>query len=202
MAQYYYAVSTLPFLSYEGEPRISSTEFLELCASRLTEEDRQAVRSASLLPPDRPAASDFAARNEVLRRWYRFERGLRNELARVRAGSDEDRLAKALRADEEGNSNAQQLDVDRVVREVINQDNPLTAEDLLDRARWAYLNELEIGHFFDVGKLIIYYLKLQILERRARFTKERGTEMYEKSYEALREDMDLEARIEEATENR
>ena len=35
---------------------------------------------------------------------------------------------------------------------------------------------------FDIGKLIIYYLKLQLLNRRAVLNKDKGQQEYEKIY--------------------
>jgi len=57
--------------------------------------------------------------------------------------------------------------------------NPLEIEKRLMRAQWDFLEEQEIGHFFDLDFLIIYYLKLQILERMFSFNKEKGQQNLE-----------------------
>ena len=36
---------------------------------------------------------------------------------------------------------------------------------MLDQARWAKLDELSFGHYFDLEALIIYAYKLRLLER-------------------------------------
>jgi len=39
------------------------------------------------------------------------------------------------------------------------------AEKSLDEARWKFLDELSFGHYFDLDILIVYVLKLLLLER-------------------------------------
>jgi hypothetical protein len=65
--------------------------------------------------------------------------------------------------------------------------NPLEAERLLNRARWQFLEELEVGHYFDVERLVIYSLKLQLLERIALHDQEKGREQFEVVFGKLNE---------------
>jgi hypothetical protein len=57
-----------------------------------------------------------------------------------------------------------------------NADSPLVAEGILNKARWRYLDELEFGHYFDIERLVIFFIKLQILERISSFDAEEGRE--------------------------
>ena len=57
--------------------------------------------------------------------------------------------------------------------------DPLEIEKEILLLRWNFLEDQEMGHFFDLSFLIIYYLKLQILERLFSFDKERGKERFE-----------------------
>jgi hypothetical protein len=41
----------------------------------------------------------------------------------------------------------------------------LEAEKILDQARWNFLDALSFGHYFDFDYLLVYGLKLKILER-------------------------------------
>jgi Protein of unknown function (DUF2764). len=43
--------------------------------------------------------------------------------------------------------------------------SPREGERILDEARWRFLEELAIGHYFDRDVLITYALRLKILER-------------------------------------
>ena len=58
-------------------------------------------------------------------------------------------------------------------------DNPLEIERRLLHLRWNFLEEQEIGHFFDLHFLIIYYLKLQLLQRLFSFDKQKGKVRFE-----------------------
>jgi hypothetical protein len=44
------------------------------------------------------------------------------------------------------------------------------------------LDELESGHYFDIDKILVYALRLQILERKALFDEQKGREMFDKVY--------------------
>jgi hypothetical protein len=72
-----------------------------------------------------------------------------------------------------------------IAREAFAQESPLQAEDTLNRARWRYLDELEVGHYFDIDKILVYALRLQILARKALFEAEKGREMFEKVYSEI-----------------
>jgi hypothetical protein len=62
----------------------------------------------------------------------------------------------------------------RAARMAMETESPREADELLDRARWRWLNEFEALHFFDLERLVIHALKLQLLERRWQFNKEAG----------------------------
>ena len=73
--------------------------------------------------------------------------------------------------------------VEQTAREAAGDSSPLSAEHTQNRARWSFLDDLETGHHFDMEKLVVYFLKLQILDRKDLFNKERGTEKFEKLIE-------------------
>jgi hypothetical protein len=85
--------------------------------------------------------------------------------------------AEAYLVDSPWITTAQQL-----AREAFGQESPLQAEELLNRARWSYLDELEVGHYFDIEKILVYALRLQILARKALFEEDKGVEMFQKVY--------------------
>ena len=76
-----------------------------------------------------------------------------------------------IRLDRGGNDNTDPIELAEAAREAYNHESPLSGEDILNRARWFHLDELEVGHFFDLDRVIIYYVKLQILARRRVFTR-------------------------------
>ena len=52
----------------------------------------------------------------------------------------------------------------------------LEAEKLLDRTSWQFLDELEQGHYYDLEFLMVYGLKLKILERHQEYATSKGRE--------------------------
>ena len=163
--QYYYTINSLPHLSFEGPPPIDRGEFLARIESELTTSDMEILRSVRLyqMEPERGPI-------HVLEQWYDWERGLRNQLARLRAaklGMDYKEFTQA------GNENALST---RLANEIFQIDSPLDAENKLNKIRWDFLEELEVGHHFDVERLAVYFLKIQILERKSLFNKEKGRE--------------------------
>ena len=47
------------------------------------------------------------------------------------------------------------------------------------RLRWEFIEQEEAGHYFDLDFLILYFLKLQILERLVSFDKKKGQDRFE-----------------------
>lgn len=184
MSQYFYAVSTLPLLSFEQEQVPSSAEFLEMCRAHMTPEDFELLSSARLVPGGNPVEMSLEFETmldglSTVNHWLTWESRLRDELVRLRAQKLEVEASRYL-------SDASYVGgAYDTAREALGAASPLAAEEILDRARWRYLDELEAGHFFDIVKLIVYYIKLQILERRSLLKRDRGEERFEKLYSAV-----------------
>jgi hypothetical protein len=124
----------------------------------------------ALLETVRLLQSDESVTCGVLTKWYAWEHALRNELVKRRAPKLGLNAEDYLRGNEHNRACA------LVADEVFQIESPFTAEEALDRARWRFLEELEIGHYFDMEKLVVYALKLQILTRRSFFDSEEGRE--------------------------
>lgn len=173
---YYFTETSLPYLSFSAPPGLTSKEFLSMCEIELSPSDLFVLKSASLLPKhsEKPVLP-------ILKNWFQWDQDIRNELVKLRAG----KLGKDENAYIRGEASEE---VSRVlVRDIFNTDSPLSAQDMLDQARWKYLEELERGHYFDVEKLIVYYLKLQLLERRNLYNKEEGQKKAEEILEKAKE---------------
>ncbi len=169
MSQYYYAAASLPFLIYDGEQNMSSSAFLQLCQEQLSSADYDVLTQAGLADP----SSLEKIGNALLRHWRAWETVLRNELVALRAqkqGTEGEKYSRPVTVDI--------LEVQELARNAVSQESPLTAEEILNRARWSFFDELEVGHYFDIERLIIYYLRLLLLERKALFDKEKGTERF------------------------
>ena len=104
---------------------------------------------------------------------------MRNELVKMRAQNTGFDAGSFVR---EGGNGSGSFDT---AREAAGASNPAVGEEVLDRARWRYLEEMEIGHIFDMTALIVYYLKLQIAGRRTVMTAEAGSSMYREIYDRI-----------------
>ena len=176
MAQYYYTVASLPLLAYDGEAAISAEEFLGICEREVGGATLKFLRAA-LVESGEPAGEVPRA----LATWSGWDGSLRLELARLRAHALGRELSEAESADEA----VSVLEAGQIAREAFSQESPLQAEDALDRARWAFLDALSVGHYFDLHVLIVYALRLRILARRAFFTSELGRQGFASAYEAV-----------------
>ena len=171
MAQYYYLVASFPLLFYETEKIPSHQEFLDLCRPHIAPRHYQLLTHASSSDP-RPTTPSC----RTLDLWREWETALRNELVTLR-GKKKRVEVEAYLVYSPWTATAQQL-----AGEAFGQESPLQAEDTLNRARWSYLDELEVGHYFDIEKILVYALRLQILERKALFTTDKGLEMFQTIY--------------------
>ena len=112
--------------------------------------------------------------------WLAWERSLRSELARQRAqklGVDAGPYVKT------GIVSQTVLDT---ARAAMADCSPEQAEGIILRAHWTYLDDLEVCHHFDLDKLVVYFLKLQVLALKHARNKEDGLRMFSAQYEAIR----------------
>lgn len=171
--QYYYTVSSLPMLFFDSEKFMTQEEFFECCEATMSEKDFNTLKSAKILPEKNPNI------HSVLTKWNDWENCLRDELVKLRA------VKKGVDADKYFSGNSGETGVLDLAREAFNASSPLDGETLLNKGRWEYLEMLESGHFFDLGKLIIYYLQLQILERKSQMDHEKGQQNFKTLYSAI-----------------
>ncbi len=184
MSQYYFLVASLPLLNYEQRDAIEPSDFLELLADHLTGSDFRLVASATIDPPQ----EELSSPNPTLQAWIAYERGLRNALVRLRAGRRSVEPGHYLRPDERGDHGDGSAYITDAAREAMGHESPLSGEDALDRARWFSLDELEVGHYFDLDRIAIHYLRLQILARRRRFDRREGEARFRRISEQIMND--------------
>ena len=164
--QYYYVITSLPYLSLSEELPIRKDDFLANCKKYLKKTDFDILESVSLFD-----AEENEVPLGVIRRFFKWERGIRNSLVRLRAeslGLEPDEFIRDEIVD-----HFQVL----LAEEAFNTDSPLMAEEILNRARWRYLDELEFEHYFDIERIVIFFIKFQILERISSFDAVKGREI-------------------------
>ncbi|MCF7913892.1 MAG: DUF2764 domain-containing protein [Spirochaetaceae bacterium] len=177
MRQYYYVIATLPLLQFEDKPPLTLDELYYSCRGNIDADDLALLETVSLEP-------GAAQGNELLEKWYTWETSLRNELVKLRSQKIGVESEKYRREGEVIPG------IPETAREAANQDSPLAGEQILNKARWTFLEELEVGHYFDLVKLMLYALKLQLLHRRSKFTTEQGREKFEQIYQHVRKDIE------------
>jgi hypothetical protein len=177
LAHYYYTIATLPFLSYDTVSSVTVEDFLSLAKESMTSSAFNMLTAVRLDISDQKV-QDLPA---FIKPWFRFELSLRNALVKMRAPQLGRESAVYLREGEEDTG------LEEIIREVTSQSTPLLAEDVLNRARWRKLDELEVGHYFDLQRMMVLYLKVQLLERKHCFREEPGTAEFEEIYANIRE---------------
>lgn len=168
MSSYYYLVASLPTLNFQSASFLSYQDFLKNCQSQLSEKDFHAVAQATLQHDEVIGGAD-----ETLNSWARFNRAFGNEMARFRAVRFGYDPADYMRGEKSVNPYLAET-----VAQAAKNTDLLAAEKFLDGARWKFLDDLLIGRFFDVAVLIVYGLKLQILDRYQTMELPKGKEVF------------------------
>ena len=124
-----------------------------MCENFVSSGQLEKLKSIDLVPGNNPCCDVEIA-------WNEFETDLRNWTVRIRSQRlqrDGDLFLKT-----EGSlSGSMELHV----TEALDQKTPLETEFRLDELRWQQLENLAVGHHFDFQTLVLYRLKLAILEK-------------------------------------
>lgn len=142
-------------LHFGMKPPFSFKKFLTMCHHIIPDRDVDIIKASSLLEE-----YPYEEINPTLKKWRAFDISLRNELVRIRAARKRIDPSKYLRY-----GGHMDLSIAHIALHAHRTPSLLEAEKILDQARWHFLDELSIGHYFDIDSLIIYANKLLILER-------------------------------------
>lgn len=158
MDKYYYFVAQLPFLEFGKPLSITREWFLTEAEKWLNKKDFQILHDVNI--------NDFVVKNQdskLLKQYKRFEYNIRYELSKLR---------KARKKGEK-------YKISALFSKIISENNPLEIERKLLYLRWKFIEEIELGHYFDLEYVVSFYLKMQILERFFSFDKEKGKQKFE-----------------------
>ncbi len=153
--QYYFLCASLPMLAFGSKPPMSNEDFVKQSTGNVTVKDSGILLSARLLPEKKIKKS-----HPALKVWAGFETMLRNEMVNFRA--------KKLGKDPLDYFRGEYVpapNLTRIVLEASGEETPLEVERRIDTARWEKLEEIQQQHFFDLQFLVVYFLKLQILNK-------------------------------------
>ncbi len=158
MDKYIYFATEMPALKWGSEQLISEESFLEEAEKWMTMVDYTdlvGTLANRYETDEKPGMySDYLL----------FENELRSELAEYRRAAKEGYEYKFL----------------HLPPQLIKDGNPLEIELKLMKYRWDWLEEREFGHYSDLDFFVLYYLKLQLLQRVAGFKRELGEEAFAK----------------------
>ena len=172
-ADLFYFMASLPALRLEGQASITCPRFLQQCRDLLDEKIADRLEKI-FLTPDNTEPVD-----ETVAQWYAFEAYLRNTLAELR------RVRLKLPPEDTGRKSREQLySYRKRIEDAMALTSPLARENTLDALRFAFLEELEVGHYFDLPKLELYFLKLLILDKRSSRKLPEGRSTFDKLLEA------------------
>jgi hypothetical protein len=155
-AYYIYFISSLPMLHFGKTPPFSFDKFIQMCAEFMPGSDLAFLQAVSL-----KQESYHQIQQATLRKWHDLNFALQNELVKLRSVRKRIDPAKYLRQD----GHLVDANLVHVAMNAYKATSLLEAEKILDQARWQMLEELSAGHYFDIDTLIIYGLKLSLLER-------------------------------------
>jgi hypothetical protein len=161
--KYYYLISSLPYLRFAQESPIANGALLLECRKWLSGKAMRILEGVSI--------SDFTPNQDdapIIKIWKEFDLNLRKELVFARNNVKHNRREKPA----------------PFAKIILEQAHPLLMEQELERIRWSFLDSLEAGNFFDINFLVVYFLKVQILERLRMFNKEKGSRAFESICEA------------------
>lgn len=169
MSIYYYFIPSLPMLFFHhGQPPISHSSFLEDCARLLEKSEYEQIYEARLCP-----TQSRHTKNSTFKKWLHASCAIRNEMVKIRA--------KRLNVDQNQYLKREFSDpiYTKQVEEAIDEFTPLRVEHHLMELQWTILDDLQSGHQFDIDFLIVYSIKLELLERKASFNYEIGKKIFE-----------------------
>jgi hypothetical protein len=155
MGSYVYLISTLPTLHFGLRPVFSFEKFIDYCQRFMAEAEIGILKKASIA-----GEYNIEASHPMLKKWQEFDTALRNELVKIRASRKHIEPAKYLRRERFPEQSIVHIAISAYRSPFL-----LEAEKILDQERWRALDEFLLGHYFDLDFLIIYCLKLLILER-------------------------------------
>ena len=155
MDKYYYLVATLPFLKFNEKTYLNRKSFLEEASKWLTPRDFDILCKVDL--------DDFYSKREdcvIVKEYKGFEKILREEIAAIRKKQEKETTRELIKGQ-------------------LLEGSPLDIEKKLLRFRWDFIEEKEQDNYFNLEFLVMYFLKLQILERLFTFDKDKGTAAFD-----------------------
>ncbi len=172
----YYLIAQLPSLDASSDSAplpITEERFMELCKSFLDKKSFSVIENLSLTPKIEGESSGFA----LIDAFLEGERLLRLALAKQRA-------AKQNRDYDIGDAKISDT-LYSLARAAVQIENPLEAEEFLNRYRLSFLETLRPMDNFSESSVFYYAIKLKLLWRIRQFDTALGQSAYKKIYDCI-----------------
>ncbi|MCA9400101.1 MAG: DUF2764 family protein [Candidatus Omnitrophica bacterium] len=166
--KYYYFAASLPSISFESKMPFLMEDFLSDCERLLTQDDYLLLRYVLS-----GGCGQKKVINAAAEKWLAFEKAFTNEMVIGRAQE----LKKDPSDYLHGTRDASPQLTDAVLQ-AVKCEGPLVAEKILDQVKFTFLEDLEIEFFFSIENIIIYALKLKILDRYRLFDGDDGENLF------------------------
>lgn len=181
-----------------GSLPFSSAEYVSLLVTHLSEADVHVLLESMLFETHRSQleggmthstpANDESHDTEshhssygamaVIEQWKQFDAGLWGEIARMRAAS--------LKAETDPHwPKMESFIYIEELRRIFQQGNPMQRELQTHDLRWGFLEDIERTKDNQLGQAVVYYLKLQLLERLHTMTHESAQRTLSAIYERV-----------------
>jgi hypothetical protein len=166
MDKYYYIIAQLPLLAFDRPALMSIEAFLDEAKKWLSHKDFMFL---SGIRYDYTRLEKRGPR--AWRDYLRFEYRFREDIASWRQFQEKGEEYKPA----------------AFPQSLVQEGNPLDVEKKLLKWRWQYIETIEKDHHFDLEYLVLYFLKLHILERLSLFDGEKGMEIFKNIIPAILE---------------
>ena len=170
MAEYYYFAASLPMLRMDKDIPISYSEFMEKAKGYLSRRDYNDLKLAVF------SSGEEKASLPIVREWQEFQNSLSKAICRIRA----ERLGFSGYEDRNIDRNIESL-----ARDIVENKNPLEGQKAILGLYFDFLSSRESGSPFSSASLMIYALKLQIMEKANAFDEEKGRAEFDKLYKVI-----------------
>ena len=193
MAYYYYLISSLPTLKTDAPVPFTYDYFLQQCKSFVSSSVYENLEKLTLLSSRGPFLKQWGAfYNEMT---YQLNRRRREKFGRTieRTENMVPENSVSEKAFSENPSSVQfsvQYSVKICIDNVMKEENPLVAENLMLNEQFLFIDSLTVNHFFDIYVLYAYAVKLKLLERKGLFTTERGSSEFKRLLDNIKEQVE------------
>ena len=168
--EYYYFAASLPMLSMGKELPITYSAFMEKAKEQLSRKDYEDLQLAVF------SSSDKEAEIPIVRSWQEYARSVQSILCRIRA--------EIL-----GFSGYGGYEIDRTLesslRSIVENKDPLEGEKAILSLYFDFLTSREPSSPFSSAALMIYALKLQLIEKANAFDEAKGRAEFERLYQNI-----------------